>query len=176
MFEDTQLEGLLELNNGRVRLAAADAVEAIAFSEALISKVITTEDLQTDGAKVATAMLAKARQLRDADDHHRRRKASDRFQLVRFRPVPTKQFRRMLSSSMHDPPSILDGYTGTGQYLSGLCRYLSPSPDEKKDPPCGTRKREPWREVPSLCGRVRHVFSPTRIGVCAMWNPGQTHN
>lgn len=96
MFEDTQLEGLLELNNGRVRLAAADAVEAIAFSEALISKVITTEDLQTDGAKVATAMLAKARQLRDADDHDRRRKASDHFQLVRFRPVPTNQFRRRL--------------------------------------------------------------------------------
>src|SRR5699024_12376063 len=87
MFEDTQLEGLLELNNGRVRLAAADAVEAIAFSEALISKVITTEDLQTDGAKVATAMLAKARPLREADGHDRRRKDSDHFQPERFTQV-----------------------------------------------------------------------------------------
>src|SRR5699024_10108714 len=96
MFEDTQLEGLLELNNGRVRLAAADAVEAISASEVMSSKVISTEDLKTDGAKLATAKLAKARQLRDADDHDRRRKASDHFQLVRFMPVPTNQFRRML--------------------------------------------------------------------------------
>src|SRR5690625_7640125 len=45
LFEDPQLEALLDLNDGRVRLAAADAVEAVAFSEALISKVIKTEEI-----------------------------------------------------------------------------------------------------------------------------------
>jgi len=96
LFEDPQLEALLDLNDGRVRLAAADAVEAVAFSEALISKVIKTEDLETDGAKVASAMLAKARQLRDADEREDRRKASDHFHLARFRPVPANVFRRGL--------------------------------------------------------------------------------
>ena len=96
LFEDPQLEALLELNDGRVRLAAADAVEAVAFSEALISKVIATEDLQTDGPKVASAMLAKARQLRDADDRDRRDKVNDHFGLVRFKPKPVNMFRRGL--------------------------------------------------------------------------------
>lgn len=96
LFEDAQIEGLLELNDGRVRLAAADAVEAIAFSEALISKVISTEDLSTDGSKVANTMLTKARQLRASDDAQRDREALDHVALVRFRQVPPNVFRRGL--------------------------------------------------------------------------------
>jgi hypothetical protein len=51
--------------------AAADALDAIATSEALISKVIKTQDLATNGAQTAAALRAQAATLRaraDADD------------------------------------------------------------------------------------------------------------
>lgn len=52
--------------------AAADALDAIATSEALVSKVIQTVDgLQTDGAKVANSLRTRADTLRrqaDAED------------------------------------------------------------------------------------------------------------
>ncbi|MGN6413793.1 hypothetical protein [Flexivirga sp.] len=65
---DEQITGYLTLNGGRVRRAAADALDAIAVSETLVSKVIRTQDLQTDGAKVADALRARAAQLRQQDD------------------------------------------------------------------------------------------------------------
>ena len=65
---DGQIDGYLQLNDGRVRRAAADALDAIAVSEVLVSKVIRTQDLQTDGAKVADALRARAAQLRAQDD------------------------------------------------------------------------------------------------------------
>lgn len=88
LFEDAHLASLLELNRGRVKRAAADAVEAIATSEALISKVIKTEDLQTDGAKVANALLVRARQLRDSDREDENREDAEFFVKVPFRPRP----------------------------------------------------------------------------------------
>lgn len=96
IFEDAEIEGYLALNEGRVRLAAADAVEAIAMSEALISKVIKTEDLQTDGAKTANAMLAKAQRLRAEDARQREEENASHVRVVRFRPRPVNQFRRAL--------------------------------------------------------------------------------
>lgn len=66
LFSDDHIRAFLDVNDGNAKLAAADAVEALATSEALISKVIRTEDLQTDGAKTAQALLARARQLRDS--------------------------------------------------------------------------------------------------------------
>lgn len=65
---DEQINGYITLNDGRVRRAAADALDAIAVSEVLTSKVIRTQDLQTDGAKVADALRARAAQLRQQDD------------------------------------------------------------------------------------------------------------
>jgi hypothetical protein len=47
-----------------VRLAAAQALDTIATSEALVSKVIRTLDLQTDGAKLGTELRAQATQMR----------------------------------------------------------------------------------------------------------------
>ena len=61
---DANVQGFLDLNDGDVRLAAADALEAIATSEALIGKVITTQDLQTDAAKLADTLLKRAAMLR----------------------------------------------------------------------------------------------------------------
>lgn len=72
VLDDAQITGYLSLNAGDVRLAAADALDAIASSEALISKVIRTQDLSTDGSKTAAALREHATRLRqqaaDASD------------------------------------------------------------------------------------------------------------
>lgn len=96
LLPDGHLSALLSLNNDQVRLAAADACEAIGMSEALISKVIKTEDLETDGAKNAQVFLTRARQLRDAHKWEQDVEASGHFQLVKFRQVPPNIFRRRL--------------------------------------------------------------------------------
>lgn len=48
--------------------AAADALDAIATSEVLTSKVIRTQDLSTDGAKVADALRKQSTALRQKAD------------------------------------------------------------------------------------------------------------
>lgn len=68
LFEDAQISAFLAMEGGRVKRAAAQALDTIATSEALISKVIRTLDLQTDGAKVAAELRARAKSLRDQDD------------------------------------------------------------------------------------------------------------
>jgi hypothetical protein len=95
MFSDVHLGALLRLYAsrpspaGRIKRAAADAMTAVANSEALISKVIKTEDLQTDGAKVANAILAAARQLRDeADKDDEQIEDEYAFAIVDFQPQP----------------------------------------------------------------------------------------
>lgn len=70
LFTDAQINGLLSLVGGRVRLAAAEALDTIATSEVLVSKVIKTQDLQTDGSKVAAELRARAAQLRATDDQY----------------------------------------------------------------------------------------------------------
>ena len=64
ILTDGQVGGFLDLNDANVRRAAADALDAIAISEALVSKVIRTQDLATDGSKVAATLQARAAQLR----------------------------------------------------------------------------------------------------------------
>lgn len=67
-----QLQSFLDLEGGSVKLAAAQALDTIASSEALVSKVIKSQDLTTDGAKTAEALRKHAAQLRqqaaDSDD------------------------------------------------------------------------------------------------------------
>lgn len=70
ILTDAHLQGYLDLNDGSVYLAAADALDAMATSEVLLSKVIRTQDLATDGTKVAADLRGKAVALRakaDAD-------------------------------------------------------------------------------------------------------------
>lgn len=102
IFSDNHLEGLLSLYGvtasncstadatitWKVRSAAADAVEAIAVSEALISKVVKTEDLQTDGAKVANALINRAALLRrQAKQEEADLDAEEAFTIVDFSPA-----------------------------------------------------------------------------------------
>lgn len=70
VFSDAELNAFLTLEGEVVKRAAALALETIAGDEALTSKVIRTQDLTTDGAKVAAQLLAQAKTWRDqaADD------------------------------------------------------------------------------------------------------------
>lgn len=64
LFTDAQLQAFLNLEAGNVRLAAAQALDTIASSEALVSKKLTTLDLSTDGPAVAAELRARAAALR----------------------------------------------------------------------------------------------------------------
>ncbi|UAV84837.1 hypothetical protein BV113_00430 [Glutamicibacter phage BIM BV-113] len=71
LLDDQTLQTYLELQGWEdgarwaVKRAAADALEAIAVSEVLISKKIRTQDLTTDGPAVAEALRKLAAGLRE---------------------------------------------------------------------------------------------------------------
>jgi hypothetical protein len=84
VFSDAEIVAFLALEGDVVKRAAALALLTIAGDEALTSKVIRTQDLNTDGAKLAAELRAQAKDLRaqaDAADV-----ASDEgyFELVPF--------------------------------------------------------------------------------------------
>lgn len=64
IFTDDQLEGFLSITSQSVKRAAADALDAIATSEALISKKLRTLDRESDGPAVADALRKHAASLR----------------------------------------------------------------------------------------------------------------
>lgn len=68
LLTDDQVQAFIDLEGGNLKRAAAAALDAIATSEVLVSKVIRTQDLQTDGAKVADALRKQAQALRDQAD------------------------------------------------------------------------------------------------------------
>lgn len=67
VFQDEEINRFLDIAGNVVLLAAARALETIAADEALTSKVIRSQDIQTDGPKVAESLRALAKSLRD--DH-----------------------------------------------------------------------------------------------------------
>lgn len=67
LLTDDNIQTFLDINGANVRRAAADALDTIASSEALIQKRITMLDLQTDGKAVAEALRAHAKALRDQE-------------------------------------------------------------------------------------------------------------
>ncbi|RHA38735.1 hypothetical protein [Cellulomonas rhizosphaerae] len=75
-------------NRGAISRAAADALDAIATSEALVSKVIRTQaGTSTDGAKVADALRKQAATLRaqaDTDEGG----SDGAFDVIEFSPYP----------------------------------------------------------------------------------------
>jgi len=52
LFSDEQLQTFIVIGKGNALYAAGLAMTAVGNSEALISKVIVSQDLETDGAKV----------------------------------------------------------------------------------------------------------------------------
>jgi hypothetical protein len=117
LFSDSHIDALLATARGRtggrarIYRAAALGLRAIAVSEALIAKVIKTEDLQTDGAKLATALMGGAKGLDDQADKDE--EAEDEwsygFQVVDFQPQPAD----CLPYGMRGFPSCC-GTAGTG--------------------------------------------------------------
>lgn len=73
VFTDVELQAFLTLEGGDVKLAAAQAIDANATNVALATRVLRTQDLSTDGAKLADAMRKQAAALRaqvvDSDDY-----------------------------------------------------------------------------------------------------------
>lgn len=68
IFTDAEITAFLDLEGGSVKRAAAQAIDTNATNEALASKVLRTQDLQTDGAKLADAMRKHADRLREQAD------------------------------------------------------------------------------------------------------------
>lgn len=68
LFSDADIDNYLALTSGNALRAAGFAVLAIANSEALISKIIKTQDLSTNGAAVADALRNNAKVLFDRAD------------------------------------------------------------------------------------------------------------
>jgi hypothetical protein len=64
IFTDDEITAFLDLEDGNVKRAAAQAIDTNADNEALASKVLRTQDLSTDGAKVADALRKRAESLR----------------------------------------------------------------------------------------------------------------
>lgn len=111
MFSDQHLMGLYRIAPGegssRLYRAAASALRALAVSEGLIQKVIRTEDLQTDGAKLASALLAGARALEERGDAAEDDDMAGMI-IVDFQPQPQDR----LSFTMHGFPEPASGGFG----------------------------------------------------------------
>lgn len=65
VFADDAIGAFLTLEAGNVRLAAAQALDVLASNEAMVSKMIRTQDLQTNGPAVAAELRQRAVSLRE---------------------------------------------------------------------------------------------------------------
>lgn len=82
VFTDGEISAFLTLEGGSVKRAAAQAIDTNATNEALASKVLRTQDLSTDGAKVAAAMREHADRLRAQADREDAADDEGFFQIV----------------------------------------------------------------------------------------------
>ena len=64
LFTDAEIDAFLALNTSIVKLAAADALEAIAANQLMVLKVMKNMDVTTDGSKVADSFRELAKDLR----------------------------------------------------------------------------------------------------------------
>ena len=66
IFTDNQIEQFLTLSDQKVFLAAARALEVVAADEALVYKIVRTDDLSVNGVTGAVqVLLERAKGLRD---------------------------------------------------------------------------------------------------------------
>ncbi len=68
IFDDDEIAVFLEVEGEDWRRASALALETIAGNEAMVQKVITYRELQTDGAKLGAELRAQAKDLRAQAD------------------------------------------------------------------------------------------------------------
>lgn len=86
LFTDAQITAFLTLNSGSVRRAAAQALDVIAGSEAMVSKKIRSQDLSTDGPAVADALRKQAAELRRQEDNGEGDPEASGFEIAEFTP------------------------------------------------------------------------------------------
>lgn len=87
LLADDVLNGYLSLNAQNVLRASADALDAMATSEVLLSRKIRTQDLQTDGPAVAAELRKQASILRTrADAAEQAEVDQDWLQVINFDP------------------------------------------------------------------------------------------
>lgn len=84
LFTDEQLAQFYRVASGNLLRAAGFACLAVGTSEALISKVTKTQDLATDGAKVANALTEKAKALFEQADAMDAGEADSYFDIIDF--------------------------------------------------------------------------------------------
>lgn len=84
IFSDAQIQAFATLYSNNVKRAAAQAKLVLATSEALISKVIKTDDLQTDGAKLGAELRAQAKALQDEADKDALQDSYEAFEVVDY--------------------------------------------------------------------------------------------
>jgi|WetSurMetagenome_2_1015567.scaffolds.fasta_scaffold51677_2 hypothetical protein len=65
IFTDAEIAAFLDANNQNAYLAAADALDIIAASQAYVLKVMTNNGLTTDGAAEAAALRETAKTWRE---------------------------------------------------------------------------------------------------------------
>jgi hypothetical protein len=82
LFSDDQITALLLLFSDNVRRAAAQAKDIIASDMVMLLKVVRTDDLSVDGAKVAAELRLQAKQLRDQADSDDQSGLADLFTIV----------------------------------------------------------------------------------------------
>lgn len=87
-FSTREISRFLALNADHTRRAAAQALDVWAANEAMVSKKITTQDLQTDGPAVAAALRAAATELRRQADAGEDGSDDVGFEIVELRPYP----------------------------------------------------------------------------------------
>ena len=84
IFDDHQIQAFLALYSSSVKRAAAQAKLVLATSETLISKVIRTDDLQTDGAKLGAELRAQAKELQEQAEKEELYDSYEDFEIVDF--------------------------------------------------------------------------------------------
>lgn len=67
-FSDPEIQAFLDMSDSSVKRAAAEALDVIASDQAMVLKVISLLDLQTDGVRVSAELRARAKDLRSKAD------------------------------------------------------------------------------------------------------------
>lgn len=89
LIPDAQLQAYIAINHDGLFGAAADAMLALATNEALISKKIRTEDLQTDGPAVAGELRRMSELYRQRhNDEMEALDYEEAFEIVNYTPMP----------------------------------------------------------------------------------------
>ena len=86
IFSTRQIAQFLRLNGDNTRRAAAQALDVMASNEAMVSKVVKTQDLSADGAKVADALRKQAAELRRQADAGEDSDDESGFEIAEFEP------------------------------------------------------------------------------------------